>query len=144
MTQAIDERTTMQAVWDAAAAGDYGPAFDNLAEEVRIENGPGAGPWRRAQGKENLAQMLLELSAHYGDTFHMAGHCLHADSRCTIALVNETGKTPDGGVYGNLAVWVERRRPDGLIDSIWTIDLDAERCEEFWQAHPGVPSRDFS
>jgi hypothetical protein len=80
MGQATEEMAQMQAAWDAAASGDYGPAFDVLADEVRIENGPGAGPWRRAQGIENLAQMLLEMSAHFGDTFHMEGHCLHADN----------------------------------------------------------------
>jgi hypothetical protein len=58
--------------------------------------------------------------------------------------VNESGTTPDGGLYENAAVWVERRRPDGLIDSIWTIDLDVERSEKFWRDHPGTPSRDFS
>jgi hypothetical protein len=144
MGQAVDQKAQMQAAWDAAASGDYGPAFDNLADEVRIENGPGAGPWRHGEGKENLAEMLLELSAHFGDTFQMDGHCLYADERCTIALVTETGKTPDGGVYENLAVWVERRRADGLIDWIWTVDLDIERCLEFWQSYPASPSRDFS
>ena len=44
-----------QAASDAARLGDYGPTFDMLAEEIILENGPGAGPWHIARGKEDMA-----------------------------------------------------------------------------------------
>jgi hypothetical protein len=31
---------------DAAEAGGNGPVFETFAENVVVENGPGAGPWR--------------------------------------------------------------------------------------------------
>jgi hypothetical protein len=31
-------------MFDAAEAGDYGPAFDSFAENIIVENGPGSGP----------------------------------------------------------------------------------------------------
>ena len=55
---------------DATRRGDYAPAFDNFADDIVMENGPGAGPWHRARGKDDLALMLLELAGSFGDTFH--------------------------------------------------------------------------
>jgi hypothetical protein len=45
MTQMDSGMKKLQGIWDAAAAGDYGPALGALADDVEIENGPGAGPW---------------------------------------------------------------------------------------------------
>src|ERR1700733_6421889 len=51
---------------------------------------------------------------------------------------------PDGDRFDNTAVYTFRLRPDGQADRIWTVDLDAEHCEGFWQKNPGQPSKDFS
>ncbi len=47
-----------QAVLDAVRKGDYAPAFDLYADDILMENGPGAGPWHRASGKDDMALML--------------------------------------------------------------------------------------
>lgn len=134
-----------QAAWDAAATGDYGPAFAALSDDVRMENGPGAGPWHQASGKDDVALLLLEFGLHFGDTFRQVGRCIFADDRTSISLVHESGVASTGGAFDNLAVYVSRLQSDGLTDRIWTTDLDAEHCEEFfWRANPGLPSKDFS
>jgi hypothetical protein len=88
--------------------------------------------------------MLLELAASFGDTFHQDGRCVYADDRAAIALIHETGTAPSGDRFDNLAVYISRVRPDGQTDRMWTVDLDAEHCEAFWQKNPGTPSKDFS
>jgi ketosteroid isomerase-like protein len=133
-----------QAALDAARAGDYSPVFDSFADNIVIENGPGAGPWHRAEGKEDLSLLLLELAASFGDTFHQDGHCIYADDRVAISLIHETGTAPSGDAFDNLAVYVSRVRPDGITDRLSTFDLDAEHCEDFWKRNPGTPSKDFS
>ena len=40
-----------QAILDASRRGDYAPAFDNFADDIVMENGPGVGPWHRARGR---------------------------------------------------------------------------------------------
>jgi ketosteroid isomerase-like protein len=45
-----------QAALNAARQGDYAPAFDAFTDDVLVENGPGAGPWHRARGKDDLAR----------------------------------------------------------------------------------------
>ena len=133
-----------QAALDATRQGDPGPTFDLLAEDIEWENGPGAGPWHRARGKDDLALMLMELSASLGGTFHQDGRCIYADDRVAICLIHETGTAPGGDRFGNLAVYTVRFRSDGQVDRAWTVDLDAEHCEAFWQKNPGTPSKDFS
>ena len=59
-------------------------------------------------------------------------------------LIHETGEAPGGDRFDNLAVYISRFRSDGQVDRVWTIDLDAEHCEAFWQKNPGTPSKDFS
>jgi ketosteroid isomerase-like protein len=108
-----------QATFDASRRGDYAAAFDNFADDIVMENGPGAGPWHRASGKDDLALMLLEFAGSFGDTFHQDGRCVYADDRVSISLIHETGTAPGG-------------------------DLDAEHCEAFWQKNPATPSKDFS
>jgi ketosteroid isomerase-like protein len=132
-----------QAALDASKQGDYGPAFEGGADEVIMENGPGAGPWHIARGKEDVALMLLEFSAALGNTFHQEGRCVYADDRVTISLIHETGKAPSGDDFDNLAVYVNRVRADGKVDRVWTVDLDAGHCEEFWRRNHGKPSKDF-
>jgi ketosteroid isomerase-like protein len=132
-----------QAAFDAGRKGDYGPTFEMLAEEVIMENGPGAGPWHIARGKEDMALMLLEFSAALGNTFHQDGRCVYADDRMIINLIHETGRAPSGDEFDNLAVYVGHIRADGQIDRVWTVDLDTEHCEEFWRRNQGNPSKVF-
>jgi hypothetical protein len=133
-----------QAVLDAVRQGDYALAFDGDADDVLVENGPGAGPWHLARGKDDLALMFLEFAGSLDGTFHQDGRCVYADDRVAIALIHETGTAPGGDQFDNLAVYINRLRPDGQVDRRWTVDLDAEHCEAFWQKNPGTPSKDFS
>ena len=133
-----------QAALDAIRQGDYGPNFDLYADNIEWENGPGAGPWHRARGKDDLAFMLMELGAALGGTFHQDGRCIYADDRVAICLIHETGTAPGGDQFDNLAVYTVRFRSDGQVDRGWTVDLDAEHCEAFWEKNPGTPSKDFS
>jgi hypothetical protein len=61
-----------------------------------------------------------------------------------ICVIQETGTAPGGDRFDNRAVYTFRLRPDGQADRVWTVDLDAENCEAFWQKNPGTPSKDFS
>ena len=133
-----------QAVLDAVRQGDYAPAFDLYADDIVMENGPGAGPWHRGRGKDDMALMLAEFAGFFGNTFHQDGRCIYADDRTAICLFHETGTGPGGDPFDNTAVYTFRLRPDGQADRIWTVDLDAEHCEGFWQKNPGQPSKDFS
>ena len=133
-----------QAVLDAVRQGDHAPTFDLLAEDIAWENGPGAGSWHRARGQDDLALMLMEFGASLGGTFHQDGRCIYADDRMAISLIHETGEAPGGDRFDNLAVYISRFRSDGQADRVWTVDLDAEHCEAFWQKNPGTPSKDFS
>jgi hypothetical protein len=133
-----------EAALDAARQGDYETAFEFFTDDVIVENGPGAGPWHRARGKDDLALLLLEFAAALGDTFHQDGRCIYADDRVSINLIHETGKSPTGDLFDNMAVYISRLSPDGRANRLWTVDLDAEHCEEFWQENPGTPSKDFS
>ena len=108
-----------------------------------MENGPGAGPRPHASGKDDLALMLLELAGSFGDTFHQDGRCVYADDRVSISLIHETGTAPSGDRFDNLAVYVGRLRPDGTTERLWTVDLDAEHCEAFWQKTQLHPRRTF-
>jgi hypothetical protein len=132
-----------QAALDAARQGDYGPSFEALADEIILENVPGAGPWRVARGKEDMGLLLLEFSAAFDNTFRQEGRCVYADDRVIINLIHETGKAPSEDAFDNLAVYVCRLRPDGQTDRMWTVDLDTEHCEEFWQRNQGTPTKDF-
>ena len=83
-----------QAALNAARQGDYAPAFDTFTDDVLMENGPGAGPWHRARGKDDLALLLLlllEFTSSLGETFHQDGRCVYADDRVAISLIHETG-----------------------------------------------------
>jgi hypothetical protein len=127
---------TVQGLLDAAEAGDYGPVFDSFAENIIVENGPGAGPWRHATGRDEFANVLLGFSGFFNDTFHQHGRCIYADDRVVISLIEESGSTAAGDVFENLAVYVTRVGADGKADRLWTVDLDAEACLEFWARNP--------
>jgi hypothetical protein len=124
------------AALDATRHGDYAPAFDAFTDDVLVENGPGAGPWHRARGKDDLALLLLEFASSLGDTFRQDGRCVYADDRVAISLIHETDTAPGGDRLDNLAVYISRLRPDGQTERLWTVDLDAEHCEAFWGEKP--------
>lgn len=130
------DRASVQAMLDAAEGGDYGPVFDSFAENIIVENGPGAGPWRHAEGRDEFANVLLEFSAVFGETFRQRGRCVYADDRVVVNLIEETGSTPAGDVFENLAVYVTRVGAEGKGDRLWTVDLDTEACLEFWARNP--------
>lgn len=85
------------------------------------------------------AQAALD-AARAGDY----GPAFDAFADDVINLIHETGEAHGGDKFDNLAVYVSRVRPDGKTDRLWTVDLDAEHCEEFWEKNPGQPSKDFS
>lgn len=136
------ERT--QAMWEAVRQGDYAPVFEELSEDVEMVNGPGAGPWHRARGKDDLALLQIEFASALQGSFRQDGRCVYADDRVTISLVHETGTAATGDVFDNMAVYVNRVGGDGRSDRIWTVDLDSEHCEEFWRRNEAKPSKDFS
>ena len=92
--------------------GDYAPAFGNLTDDILMGNGPGAGPWQRARGKDDLA-LLLELAGSLGETFRRDGRCVYADDRVAISLIHGTATASGGDRFDNLAVYISRLCPDG-------------------------------
>lgn len=127
---------SVQAMLDAAEAGDYGPAFESFAANIIVENGPGAGPWRHAEGRDEFANLLLEFAAFFNGTFRQRGRRIYADSRVVINLIEESGSTTAGDIFENLAVYVSRVGADSTTDRLWTVDLDSEACLEFWSRNP--------
>jgi hypothetical protein len=127
-----------QGLLDAAAAGDCGPVFESFAESIIVENGPGAGPWRHAEGRDEFANVPLEISAFFNGTFRQRGRCIYADDRVIVNLIEESGSTA-GDKFENLAVYVTRVWVDGGVDRLWTVDLDTEACVEFWARNPFDP-----
>lgn len=121
-----------QETWDALARGELA-GLDDQAENIVVENGPGAGPWRVVEGKDAFISFVLEFIPFFGDSWHQEGRCLYADDRCTISLVHETGTGPGGDTFDNTAIWISRIDADGKNDRLWTIDLDQEHVTAFWQ-----------
>ena len=127
---------SVQAMLDAAETGDYGPVFESFAPNIIVENGPGAGPWRHAEGRDAFADVLLEFSAFFNGAFRQHGRCIYADNRVVINLIEERGCTAAGDTFENLAVYVTRVGADGLSDRLWTVDVDTEACVGFWARNP--------
>lgn len=129
-----------QAASDASRLGDYGPTFDMLAEEIILENGPGAGPWHIARGKEDMALGLIEFSAALGNTFRQDGRCVYADDRVIINLIHETGTAPGGDEFDNLAVYVAAcgltARLTGCGRSISTLSTARSSGDAITGSHP--------
>jgi hypothetical protein len=126
---------TVQGLLDSAEAEDYGPVFESFSENI-VENGPGAGPWRRAEGRDAFAELLLEFSAFFDGTFRQRGRCIYADDRVAISLIEESGSTSSGDTFENLAVYVSRVGADGRTDRLWTVDLDTEAWHAFRARNP--------
>ena len=125
-----------QETWDAIGRGELA-GLDDFRSDLVVENGPGAGPWRRVEGVDGFVEMVLQFIPYFGETWHQDGTCVWADDRSTISVVHETGTAPDGDAFDNMAIWISRLDPDGKTERIWTIDLDQEHCEGFWDRHIG-------
>ena len=136
-THPNQERT--QANWDATARGDYEPGIMNMAPDIVVENGPGAGPWRHLEGRDAFVEFALAFVPRFGDTWKQDGRCVYADDRISISLVHETGTTPAGDEFDNLAIWIGRFDTEGQNDRLWTVDIDQEACEAFWRRNPVEP-----
>ena len=125
-----------QQAWDALAQGDPGPDFDALADDVVVDNGPGAQPWAHVEGKDALATMMLEFVARFDGDWKQVGQVVHADDELVISVVRETGTALSGDAFDNRAIWVSRYGEDGKVNRIWTVDLAHEALEEFWRRNP--------
>ena len=126
-----------QGVWDALAAGDPAPALDAQAAGIIFDNGPGAGPWRHTEGQAAFIDMIGGFLPIFGESFHQVGTCIFANEQFTVTLVAETGDhAKSGDVFDNRAIYVSRLDADGKIDRVWTVDLDSEDMERFWQQNP--------
>lgn len=124
-----------QAAWDALADGDPGPAFDQLSDDVVIDNGPGAAPWSHVEGKEALGTMMVEFLSEFRDDWKQQGRVVYADDDVVIAIVHETGTAKSGDRFDNRAIWISRFGAAGTVNRIWTVDLAHEELEQFWQRH---------
>jgi hypothetical protein len=83
-----------------------------------------------------LANLLLEFAAFFNGTFRQHGRCVYVDDRVVINLIEESGTTPAGDTFENLAVYVTRLGAEGKSDRLWTVDLDTEACLAFWARNP--------
>ncbi len=129
----FEAQAAIQAVWNATAAGDPMPAFEALADDVIVDNGPGAGPWRHTEGKQAWIEFAMQFVPIFGDTWRQVGTCVYADERVSITVVHETGTAVESGdKFDNLAIWVLRNSATGKVDRIWTNDLAHEELESFW------------
>jgi SnoaL-like protein len=120
-----------QEVWDAIARGELA-GLDDFTDDIVVENGPGAGPWRVVEGKEAFFTFVMQFMPFFKGTWHQGGRCVYADDRCTVSVVHETGTGPEGDVFDNMAIWISRIDSDGKTDRIWTVDLDQESVTDFW------------
>jgi ketosteroid isomerase-like protein len=127
----------VQHVWNAIEAGDFAAAIDSNADNVIFENGPGAGPWRRTDGKDAFVEMSMKFIPIFGDSWKQFGTCVFANEQFAVTLVGEMGTHAESGdVFDNRAVYVTRFDEDGKTDRVWTVDLDSEDMETFWQRNP--------
>jgi hypothetical protein len=120
-----------QDAWDAIARGELAGA-DDFADDIVVENGPGAGPWRVVEGKEAFFTFVLQFIPFFEESWHQDGRCIYADDRCAISLVHETGTSPEGDKFDNMAIWITRFDAQGKTDRLWTVDLDQESVTDFW------------
>jgi ketosteroid isomerase-like protein len=127
---------TTQRLWEAVAEGDFSTPFDAFADDIVVDNGPGAGPWRHFEGKEAFFTMAMHFVPFFHGTWKQEGQCIYADDGMSITVVHETGKAPSGDVFNSRAVWIFRFRPDGKMNRLWTTDVAHEELEDFWRRNP--------
>jgi ketosteroid isomerase-like protein len=125
--------TRVQEAWDAIDQGDLSPIGAMITPDVAMVHGPGAGPFAGpSEGIDRLLEMSLFFAEVFAGSFHQKGRCIYADDHWAIASVHETGTTPDGARFDNRALWIERFTPEGMVDRIWTVDLDDSEMLSFW------------
>ena len=107
-----------------------------LTDDVVVDNGPGAGPWRHLEGKDAIASFALQFIPFFQGRWEERGRCVYADDSVSIALVHETGTALSGDVFDDMALWISRFDSEGKVNRIWTTDLAHEEMEEFWQRNP--------
>ena len=126
-----------QGVWDALLAGDFAAALDSNTDCVIFENGPGAGPFRRTEGKDGFVEMAMKFIPIFGESWKQVGTCVFANEEFAVTLVAETGKHKDSGdQFDNRAIYISRFDKDGKTERVWTVDLDSEDMERFWERNP--------
>ena len=126
-----------QGIWDGLEAGDFATALDANSDDVIFENGPGAGPWRRTEGKDAFIEMYMKFIPVFGDTWKQTGTCIFANEQFAVTLVAEMGTHAESGdVFDNRAIYVSRFDKDGRTERVWTVDLDSEDMERFWARNP--------
>jgi ketosteroid isomerase-like protein len=129
--------TLTKNVWDKINEGDYSTALDDVRDDVVVDNGPGAGPWRHIEGKDAYVEMMMSFLPLFGDTWKQEGKVVYADDTLTIVLVHETGTHAESGEeFDNMAVWVTRLDADGKAERQWTVDMAHEELEKFWERNP--------
>ena len=62
--------------WDAVAAGDFATAFELVSDDIVVDNGPGAGPWRHLEGKEAFFAMAMQFVPYFQGTWKQEGRCI--------------------------------------------------------------------
>jgi hypothetical protein len=129
-----------QEIWDLVRDDRAAEVLDSIADDIIIDNGPGAGPWRHVSGKDAYVEMALSFPALFEGTWNQDGRCIYADDTTAISLVHETGTLPNGDLFDNRAIWAARISPEGLIERLWTVDFDSEHCESFWERNKGLTS----
>ena len=68
------------------------------------------------------------------------GKTIFANDQFAITLVAETGvHARSGDVFDNRAIWISRFDADGKSERVWTVDLDHEALEAFWDRNPVRP-----
>jgi carbamoylphosphate synthase small subunit len=124
-------------VWDALLSGDFDTVIDANSDAVVFDNGPGAGPWRHVEGKDAFVEFAASFIPIFGDTWKQVGTCIFANAQFAVTLVAETGThAVSGDEFDNRAVYVSRFAADGTTERVWTVDLDSEAMERFWQRNP--------
>lgn len=136
-------RQKAQAIWDVIAKGELA-GLDDQADDIVVENGPGAGPWRVVQGKEAFVTFVISFISFFQGTWHQDGRCVYGDDRCTVSLVHETGSGPDGDKFDNMAIWISRFDAEGNTDRLWTVDLDQEHVTDFWDRNEAALKKTLS
>jgi hypothetical protein len=129
-----------QEIWDLVRQDRAAEVLDSVADDIIIDNGPGAGPWRHVSGKDAYVEMALSFPALFEGTWNQDGRCIYADDTTAVSLVHETGTLPNGDIFDNRAIWTARISPEGQIERLWTVDLDSEHCENFWERNKGLTS----
>jgi hypothetical protein len=140
MAESHPNAAKTQEIWDLVREDRAAETLDSISDDIVLENGPGGGPWRHVSGKDDFVEMALSFPALFDGTWKQDGRCVYADDDASISLVHETGTLPNGDTFDNRAIWVSRLNPEGQSERIWTVDLDSEACEAFWERNPARTS----